>query len=79
MRCQPGKVAIRLPDACDRTFEPTRVPTVAKSLAALMTSGLLISDPPMNEVRQGQRVQYHVDDAAVSDIYLQLGQAIGEI
>ena len=55
------------------------VPTVAKSLAALMTSGLLISDPPMNEVRQGQRVRYQVNDATVSDMYLQLGQAIGEL
>ena len=48
-------------------------------MAALMTSGLLISDPPMDEVRQGQRVHYQVDDAAVSDMYLQLGQAIGEL
>lgn len=55
------------------------IPTVAKSLAALMTSGLLISDPPMDQVRQGQRVRYQVDDAAVSDMYLQLGQAIGEV
>ncbi|MDX2377601.1 winged helix-turn-helix domain-containing protein [Microbacterium sp. LRZ72] len=55
------------------------IPTVAKSLAALMESGLLLSDPPMEEVRQGQRVRYRVNDSAVSDMYTKLGMAIGEL
>jgi hypothetical protein len=39
----------------------------------------LTTDPPMDEVRRGQRVRYGVDHETVSRMYLQLGQAIGEI
>jgi DNA-binding transcriptional ArsR family regulator len=53
--------------------------TVAKALSSLHSAGLLIADPPLDEVRQGQRVLYRVNNPAVSEIYLQLGQAIGEV
>lgn len=55
------------------------VPTVAKSLQAMVQAGLLIPDPPSGEARRGQWVRYDVDHEKVSRMYLQLGQAIGEI
>lgn len=55
------------------------VPTIAASLKAMVQAGLLISDPPLEQARRGQRVRYTVDDEQVSRMYLQLGQAIGEI
>lgn len=55
------------------------VPTIAASLKAMVQAGLLISDPHMSEARRGQRVRYSVDHETVSRMYLQLGQALGEI
>lgn len=55
------------------------VPTIAASLKAMVQAGLLTTDPPMGEVRRGQWVRYGVDHELVSRMYLQLGQAIGEI
>ncbi|MBG6055312.1 putative transcriptional regulator [Salinibacterium sp. CAN_S4] len=55
------------------------VPTIAASLKAMVQAGLLTSDPPMEQVRRGQWVKYGVDNEMVSRMYLQLGQAIGEI
>lgn len=55
------------------------VPTVAQSLKAMVQSGLLTTAPPLAEARRGQRVRYFVDQETVSRMYLQLGQAIGEL
>lgn len=55
------------------------VPTIAASLKAMVQAGLLNTDPPIDEARRGQRVRYSVDNEMVSRMYLQLGQAIGEI
>lgn len=53
--------------------------TVAASLQAMVQAGMLQSDPPISEARSGQRIRYTVDDEVVSRMYLQLGEAIGEI
>jgi predicted transcriptional regulator len=55
------------------------VPTIAASLKAMVQAGLLTSDPPIGEARRGQWVKYAVDHEKVSRMYLQLGQAIGEV
>jgi ArsR family transcriptional regulator len=55
------------------------VPTIAASLKAMVQAGLLTTDPPIREARRGQWVRYGVDHEIVSRMYLQLGQAIGEI
>lgn len=55
------------------------VPTIGDSLKAMVQAGLLIPDPPLAAVRRGQRVRYAVDQEVVSRMYLQLGQAIGEV
>ncbi len=55
------------------------VPTIAASLRPMVQAGLLTTDPPMDEVRRGQWVKYGVDHEVVSRMYLQLGQAIGEV
>ncbi|MBX3193843.1 MAG: helix-turn-helix domain-containing protein [Microbacteriaceae bacterium] len=54
-------------------------PTVAASLQAMLQAGLLRADPPIDQARSGQRIRYTVDDEIVSRMYLQLGQAIGEL
>lgn len=53
--------------------------TVANHLEDLTEDGLVIADPPRDQARRGQWVRYRVNDTAVSDLYLQLGQAIGEL
>lgn len=55
------------------------IPTIAQSLKAMVHAGLLITDPPLERLRRGQRVRYFVDQETVSRMYLQLGYAIGEI
>lgn len=55
------------------------VPTVAKALQALVASEMLIADPPLDQAIRGQRIRYTVNDAAVSEMYFQLGIAIGEL
>ena len=55
------------------------VPTVAKALQALVGSGMLIADPPLDQAVRGQRIKYIVNDSAVSEMYFQLGIAIGEL
>tara|TARA_B100000378_G_scaffold200156_1_gene163616 strand:- start:151 stop:468 length:318 start_codon:yes stop_codon:yes gene_type:complete len=55
------------------------VPTVKAAIGDLVTTKLLIADPPPERHKSGQRVHYFVDDTAVSEMYIQLGLAIGEI
>jgi DNA-binding transcriptional ArsR family regulator len=54
-------------------------PTVFNALEKLLDAGLLIADPPRSEWERGQRVRYSVNGELVSVLYLQLGQALGEI
>lgn len=55
------------------------IPTIAASLKAMVQAGLLTTDPPIDKARRGQRIRYGVDQETVTRMYLQLGQAIGEI
>jgi ArsR family transcriptional regulator len=55
------------------------VPTIGASLKAMVQAGLLTTDPPIEEARRGQWIRYGVDHEQVSRMYLQLGQAIGEL
>jgi hypothetical protein len=48
-------------------------------LAELEAAGLVVADPPMSQERKRAWVKYRVNDEAVTDLYLRLGQAIGEI
>ncbi|GAA1979318.1 ArsR family transcriptional regulator [Microbacterium pumilum] len=54
-------------------------PTVTNALQKLLAAGLLSADPPQEEWSRGQRVRYRVRNDVVSELYLQFGQAIGEI
>jgi len=53
--------------------------TVSNALVALTASELLTPDPPPELARRGEHIRYRVNDEAVSEMYLQLGQAIGEV
>lgn len=55
------------------------IPTIAASLKAMVQAGLLTTDPPKGQARRGQWVKYGVDHEIVTRMYLQLGQAIGEL
>ncbi|WP_169582084.1 MULTISPECIES: hypothetical protein [Microbacterium] len=53
--------------------------TAYRAIDELLDAGLLIADPPRDKAARGQWIQYRVDDAAVTEMYLRLGLAIGEI
>ncbi len=53
--------------------------TVGQTLNALLDAGLLSADPPRETAKSGQRIRYAVNGPAVTEMYLQLGQAIGEV
>lgn len=52
-------------------------PSVAKALQVLVRTGVLVTDP--KNPTQGQRVLYTVDDSVVTEMWIKLGQAIGEV
>ncbi|ODT25951.1 hypothetical protein [Microbacterium sp. SCN 69-37] len=52
--------------------------TVANGLEKLVDAGLLLADPPRDVAMRGQRVRYTVDDAAVTEMVMRLGQVLGE-
>lgn len=52
--------------------------TVANGLEKLVDAGLLLADPPRDVAVRGQRVRYTVDDAAVTEMVMRLGQVLGE-
>lgn len=52
--------------------------TVANGLEKLIDAGLLLADPPRDVATRGQRVRYTVDDAAVTEMVMRLGQVLGE-
>lgn len=51
--------------------------TVSKALLFLLRSGVLDTDPA--DPVPGQRVKYRVREDVVSEMWIQLGQAIGEL
>lgn len=53
--------------------------TLVPYLGELEAAGLLLADPPRGERKRGEWVVYRVNDEAVTEIYLRLGQEIGEI
>lgn len=53
--------------------------TIIPYLGELETAGLLLADPPRVERKRGEWVVYRVNDEAVTEMYLRLGQEIGEI
>lgn len=53
--------------------------TLVPYLGELEAAGLLLADPPRGERKRGEWVTYRVNDEAVTEIYLRLGQEIGEI
>lgn len=54
-------------------------PTVSKALVKLIDHELVVADPPREVATRGQWVRYRVNAPAVSELYLQLGQVIGEV
>ena len=55
------------------------VRTTAAPLKQMALAGLRTSDPPLGSAGRGQWIKYDVDHEVGSRMYLQLGQAIGEI
>ncbi|MHC2999985.1 hypothetical protein [Microbacterium sp. HJ5] len=53
--------------------------TVITGIDELLKFGLIVADPPREVATRGQRVRYRVNDEAVTEMYLRLGIAIGEI
>ena len=53
--------------------------TVFNALEKLLAADLLISDPPRGQWERGGRVRYSVNKVQVAEMYLQLGQALGEV
>lgn len=53
--------------------------TVVPYLSDLEDAGLVIAHPPKASRRKGEWVEYRVNDPAVTEVWLRLGQAIGEI
>lgn len=53
--------------------------TIVPYLGELEVAGLLFADPPRGARKRGEWVTYRVNDEAVTELYLRLGQEIGEI
>lgn len=53
--------------------------TIVAYLGELEEAGLIIADPPRGQRRKGEWPVYRVNDAAVTALYLRLGQELGEI
>jgi ArsR family transcriptional regulator, arsenate/arsenite/antimonite-responsive transcriptional repressor len=53
--------------------------TVPQYLGELEEEGLLIGDPPRGVRKRGEWPVYRVNDVVVTELYLRLGQEIGEI
>ncbi|WP_298945268.1 winged helix-turn-helix domain-containing protein [uncultured Microbacterium sp.] len=52
-------------------------PAVAKALSVLVQAGVLVTTP--SEPKRGQTVLYTVDQDVVSEMWVRLGDAIGEL
>jgi predicted ArsR family transcriptional regulator len=53
--------------------------TVAKALTDLLAADLIRSDPPLAELKRGQGATYRVNNPAITDLYIQFGQALREL
>ncbi|WP_404473430.1 ArsR/SmtB family transcription factor [Microbacterium aerolatum] len=53
--------------------------TIVPYLGELEAAGLLLADPPKAVRKRGEWVVYRVNDEAVTELYLRLGQELGEI
>lgn len=74
LRENPNRTAGEIADA----LELGR-PNVHARLGELVDGGLVIADRPRGDVSsRGVVMRYHVDNEAVTDLYLRLGLAIGE-
>ncbi len=74
LRAHPNQTRAEIAAALD-----VPSPTVFNALEKLLAAELLISDPPLSEWERGQRVRYRINQQAVAELYLQLGQALGEV
>lgn len=74
LRAHPNGGRKEISDALDLPPQ-----TVITGIDELLDFGLLIADPPRDLATRGQRVRYRVNDEAVTEMYLRLGIAIGEI
>ncbi len=72
VRANPGMTVGPLAEAIDIPYA-----TVQARIAELEAAGMVIGDPPGGR-RRGTWIRYHVNDEAVTDLYLRLGIAIGE-
>lgn len=54
-------------------------PTLVRYLRELEEADVLIANPPKSNRKQGEWPVYRVNNAAVTDLYLRLGQELGEI
>lgn len=62
---------------CDTLGLPAT--TIHPYLTELEVAQIVIADPPKASRARGMTVRYRVNDEAVTELYLRLGQAIGEI
>lgn len=53
--------------------------TIYPYLSELEDGQIVVADPPKAVRTRGMAVRYRVNDQAVTELYLRLGQAIGEI
>ncbi|WES65973.1 helix-turn-helix domain-containing protein [Microbacter sp. GSS18] len=74
LRTNPGVTRKTIADALQ--VPPT---TVVPYLRELEEAGLLIANPPRTERRRGEWPTYSANNERVADLYLRLGQAIGEL
>lgn len=74
LRQHPNSTRKPIADALDLP-----VTTFTHLLGELEDEGLLIADPPRAERVKGNWPVYRVNDAAVTALYLRLGQELGEI
>jgi predicted transcriptional regulator len=74
LRQHPGQTRAEIARALELNNQ-----TASVALSGLVEVGLVSADPPRETAARGQWIRYRVEDAAVSELYLQLGQAIGEI
>lgn len=54
-------------------------PTILTAIERLLEYDMLLADPPRESATRGQWVRYRVNDPLVSEMYVQLGQAMEEV
>lgn len=74
LRVNPGSKRAEIARALD--VQPI---AVSRALNELLDFQLITADPPRQEAERGERVRYAVNNTQVTELYLQLGIALGEI